>query len=205
MGARIHVGVDDASGKIPADEIKTVSSGLGLHAQWDTRDSQFYPRKGHVADAEIIFHDPAIGDSFSYQVMKLSYNGYQSLTENQVLAFRLMGQFENGDVPFYGLSQFGRGSDLRGYSIGQYQDKQMLAGQVEYRLMITKRFGVVAFGGVGEVAPSIGQLSLDNLLPSAGGGLRYVLAEQNHVALRLDVAWGKNGDSKFYLSVGEAF
>jgi hypothetical protein len=209
MGAAMHVRIDvdpaTSPVKIPTNAIDTTYSALGFHAQWDTRDSQFYPRKGHVADFEVAFHDPAIGDDFAYQVFKASYNGYISLATNQVLAFRLMGQFENGDVPFYALCQFGRGSDLRGYDVGQFQDKQMLAGQLEYRLMITKRFGAVAFGGVGEVAPSLSSLSWDNLLPSGGAGLRYVLAEKNHVALRFDVAWGKTDGPKFYLAVGEAF
>jgi hypothetical protein len=208
VGANVHIAVDtselNSPVEIPANEVNTNLSGLGVHVQWDTRDSVFYPRKGFLADAEISFHDPAIGDSFAYQVYKLSYNQYISLSERQVLAFRIMGQFESGDVPFYALSAFGRGSDLRGYSFGQYQDKQMIAGQVEYRLELTKRFGVVAFGGVGEVASSISEMTYEDLLPAGGVGIRYVLAEKNHVALRFDYAWGRNG-SQYYLTVGEAF
>ncbi|HEY2586371.1 MAG TPA: hypothetical protein VGI81_11460 [Tepidisphaeraceae bacterium] len=52
--------------------------------------------------------------------------------------------------------------------------------------------------------PSLNALTFENLLPSGGVGLRYVLAEQNHVALRFDVAWGREG-GQFYLTVGEAF
>ena len=115
-----------------------------------------------------------------------------------------MGQFQSGDVPFFALSKFGRGPDLRGYEIGQFQDKQMLAAQAEYRLMLTKRFGVVGFAGVGEVVPSLGELNAGDLLPSVGAGLRYVIAPQNHVAIRLDGAWGREG-GQFYLTVGEAF
>jgi hypothetical protein len=202
MNIRVHP--NGSSVTIPTNEVNTTFSGLGLHAQWDTRDSQFYPRKGYLADIDVSFHDPALGDDFAYQIYKLSWNGYFSLASNQVLALRAMGQFENGDVPFYALSQFGRGSDLRGYRVGQFQDKQMFAVQAEYRLEITKRFGVVAFAGVGQVMPSLSSVTFDNLLPSGGVGLRYVLAPQNHVALRLDVAWGREG-SQFYLTVGEAF
>jgi outer membrane translocation and assembly module TamA len=107
-------------------------------------------------------------------------------------------------VPFYALSQFGRGADLRGYELGQFQDKQLLAAQAEYRFEFTKRIGAVAFAGVGEVMPSLHAITFDNLLPSIGVGLRYVMAEQNHVSLRFDVAWGRDGPL-VYLSVGEAF
>jgi hypothetical protein len=208
LGANMHVQANtdeiNSSINIAQNQINTTFSGLGVHAQWDTRDSQFYPRKGYLADADAIFHDPAIGDSFSYQVFNLAFNRYFSLASNQVLAFRAMGQFENGDVPFYALSQFGRGSDLRGYPIGQYQDKQMFAIQAEYRLEITKRIGAVAFFGVGEVAPTFYQFNFENLLPAGGVGIRYVLAEKNHVAVRLDGAWGRDG-FQYYFSIGEAF
>jgi hypothetical protein len=208
IGSKMNInfpsGEPNSSVTIPGNEINTVSSGLGVHAQWDTRDSQFFPRKGNLADVDISFHDPAIGDSFAYQVYTLSYNQYFSLSPRQIVAVRGFAQFENGNVPFYALSKFGRGSDLRGYTVGQFQDKQMFAVQAEYRLEITRRIGAVAFGGVGEVMPSISSMTFDSLLPSGGVGLRYVLAEQNHVAIRFDVAWGRDG-SQFYLTVGEAF
>jgi Omp85 superfamily domain len=208
VGSKMNFNVDssgmDPFFAIPTNEVNSTSSALGLHAQWDTRDSQFYPRTGYLADADISFHDPALGDSFSYQAYTLSYNRYISLASNQVLALRAMGQFESGNVPFYALSKFGRGSDLRGYTIGQFQDTQMFAVQGEYRLEITKRIGTVAFAGVGGVMPSLNAIAFDELLPSGGVGLRYVVAEKNHVAVRFDAAWGREG-SQFYLTVGEAF
>jgi len=206
MGGAVRVSShsDETAVQIPDAELHTTTSGLGVHAQWDTRDSQFYPRRGHLLDADMSFHGPAIGDDFEYQVYQISFNQYLTLSPRQVLAYRVMGQFENGDVPFYALSSLGRGSDIRGYQAGRYQDKQLVAAQAEYRLEITQRIGAVAFAGLGEVAPSISSLTFDNILPAAGVGLRFVVAEKNHVAIRLDVAWGKDGGN-FYLGIGEAF
>ena len=179
-------------------------SGLGLHAQWDTRDSQFYPRKGSLADADVSFHDPAVGDDFSYQVYTLSYNHYFSLASNQVLALRGMAQFESGDVPFYALSKFGRGSDLRGYTVGQFQDNQMFAVQGEYRLEIhqTHRHGRVRGRWRGHAV--VERDCLRRTAPQRRRGASLRVAEKNHVAIRLDAAWGREG-SQFYLTVGEAF
>jgi len=121
-----------------------------------------------------------------------------------VLALRAYGRFTAGRVPFFDLCLFGAGSDLRGYTAGQYRDRMMLAAQAEYRLELPKRFGLVAFAGVGEVAPSLGEFNTKDLLPSAGGGLRYTIATKNHVNLRLDYAVGKDSTA-LYFGVGEAF
>jgi len=48
------------------------------------------------------------------------------------------------------------------------------------------------------------KLNADDLLPGVDAGLRFVVAPQYHVAIRLDGAWGREG-GQFYLTVGEAF
>jgi hypothetical protein len=54
------------------------------------------------------------------------------------------------------------------------------------------------------VAPGFDDLSGDDLLPSLGLGLRFTLAPENKVSLRVDAAAGKD-DYAFYLGVAEAF
>jgi hypothetical protein len=80
----------------------------------------------------------------------------------------------------------------------------LLAGQVEYRHWFTERFGAVAFGGVGAVAPQVHEFNVNELLPSIGAGLRYTIAEENNVNLRLDFAYGRD-DYAIYFGVGEAY
>jgi hypothetical protein len=81
----------------------------------------------------------------------------------------------------------------------------MLATQLEYRLILPKRFGLVVFGGVGETIPGKNQVYGSELfLPAGGGGLRFLLSKKYHVNLRADVAQGVNGRT-FSLGVGEAF
>ncbi len=59
-----------------------------------------------------------------------------------------------------------------------------------------------AFGGVGSVAPEMGQF--DKLLPSVGTGLRYVIAKENNISFRFDIARGRD-ETTVYISIGEAF
>ena len=60
------------------------------------------------------------------------------------------------------------------------------------------------FAGIGDVAPDVGRLTLAGNLWSAGFGVRYLWDEAEKLKIRLDFGWG-NGDSGFYLTLGEAF
>ena len=75
---------------------------------------------------------------------------------------------------------------------------------MEYRHQLNKRFGAVAFAGLGQVSRDPASMSLDNLLPSLGAGLRIRLTKKNPVNYRIDVGVGRN-EAIVYLSVGEAF
>jgi hypothetical protein len=168
-------------------------------AQWDTRDNQFYPRQGQDANFSASFHD---GD-YTYQIYSFDWNGYYALGDRAVLAARVFLRSTGGDAPFYALSQFGMHNDLRGYKSGKYRDNDMFATQVEYRHQLSPRWGFVVFAGVGEVMPSFDELNADDLLSSAGAGLRFRVAKSHPINLRLDWAYGD--ESAFYLGVNEAF
>ena len=81
----------------------------------------------------------------------------------------------------------------------------MIATQLEYRLVLPKRFGLVGFGGIGGVAPGGRDFFRSNaFLPAGGAGLRFMLSKTYHVNLRADLAAGKN-EHTFSMGVGEAF
>ncbi|MEM8884185.1 MAG: BamA/TamA family outer membrane protein [Planctomycetota bacterium] len=180
-----------------------VSSAPGIKVVWDTRDDTFYPFEGTFLESDVSFFTSGLGSTFDYQSYRIAYNSYESLDEQTVLAWRLYGQFTSGEAPFYGLSQFGSGSDLRGYEMGRYRDRNMYALQIEYRRQIWGRFGAVAFVGVGGVSPDLTSF-FENPLPSAGVGVRFRLTKSERLNYRIDAAWGKE---KFtlYFAVGEAF
>ncbi len=51
-----------------------------------------------------------------------------------------------------------------------------------------------------------GEESFDkNWLPSAGGGLRFMISREKRINLRLDYAWGVDGNQGLYFGVMEAF
>jgi outer membrane protein assembly factor BamA len=115
-----------------------------------------------------------------------------------------MGCGVGGEVPFYDLCLFGFSNDLRGYYAGQFRDRRMFATQMEYRLELLSRVGVVGFAGVGGVAPEFSKFRGDELLPAGGGGFRLTVAKKNHINLRLDFGFGRVGHT-FSMGVAEAF
>ena len=190
--------------EIPEIDLKTVSSSLGFHVQRDKRDNSFYPKKGSLFNFTADFFDEWLGSRREYQAYKVSYNGYREVAKKQVLAYRGMMCSSNGSVPFYDLCLYGTDSDVRGYTGGQFQNRRMFATQAEYRLELPKRFGLVAFGGVGGVEQSWKNFRSDTLLPAAGVGLRFKLDKKNHINYRVDLAFGREGYT-LSIGIGEAF
>jgi len=184
--------------------LKTRLTALGFRVNRDTRSNRFYAVKGTLFDFTSAFFSDALGSKYSFQSYRFMFNYYHSLSKKQVLAYNLYTCATAGDPPFYGQCIFGTNSELRGYVAGQYIDRDMIATQLEYRLAWPWRFGIVTFGGVGEVAPSVGQFTYKNILPAGGGGLRFKVSTKYHVNFRADLAQGKDGHT-FSMGIGEAF
>jgi Omp85 superfamily domain len=196
------------SGEVPAIPpdvgLHTNLRALGFEVVRDSRPNRFYPVKGSLTDFTGDFFANGLGSKYSFQSYKFTFNKYFSLSEKQVLAYNLFFCGTGGAPPFYGQCIYGSNNELRGYTAGRYLDHYMLATQLEYRLVLLWRFGVVAFGGVGAVAPAGDQFRARQLLPAGGTGIRFLLSKKYHVNLRTDFAWGKDNFT-WSMGVGEAF
>lgn len=198
---------------VPRDLLNARTVAIGPHLQRDTRNDQFYPTKGTVLNAGGDFFLKALGSKFDYQTYQVRFESYSSLSERQVLAFGSIGCAAAGDrVPIYDLCLYGSRNYVRGYSPGRFQDRRMLATQMEYRLRLpkllgiglTERFGIVGFGGVGWVGKQLDDLALDEMLPGAGAGLRFKLTKKYPINFRIDYGVGRVGHT-LSMGVGEAF
>jgi outer membrane protein assembly factor BamA len=179
-------------------------SGLGFVAGYDSRDNQYTATSGIHTDLEVLAFGDWIGSDHDYQTISTFFDAYWSPKEGQVLAARFRWRLATGDVPFSGQSTYG-GADLRGYATGKYRGNGLLAGQVEYRVNIWERVGAVVFGGSGRVYGGEPTLGANQVLPSGGGGVRFLLLEDRGATIGLDYAVGKDGNQGFYFHFGEAF
>jgi hypothetical protein len=213
VGGRFINGVSFITIKPTSGQLPPIPPDVGLHTNLralgveisrDSRKNRFYPLQGSLLTFTGDFFGQNLGSKYSFQSYKFTFNKYWSLSKKQVLAYNGFWCGTGGSPPFYGNCIYGTNSELRGYTAGRYLDRYMFATQLEYRLELPWRFGVVGFGGVGAVAPGGVNFRSNQWLPAGGTGIRYMLSKQYHVNLRTDFAWGKDNFT-WAVGVGEAF
>jgi hypothetical protein len=214
MGGRyrsrdVRTKLDDkaVTGPLPdlvADDETFVVSLIGPAFEIDSRDEDQAPMRGTYARAAYLFARSWLGSDMSYDSFDGWINQYVPITENDVLAFRVAGCSAGDDAPIWELCTYGANGDLRGYEAGRYRDRAMFAMQGELRAPLGGRFGAALFAGVGAISRSFTSIGSDNLLPSAGAGIRYQALRMYRLSVGADYAFGKDGGA-FYFRIGEAF
>ena len=189
------------------------AAGIGLVLQHDTVDDQRDSTDGHLLTLHNMAYREALGGKTSFDVIFTDlrwYHSFDALTIGQsnrptvVLALQLKGRFTE-DAPLSGFSSV----TLPGYTMGNYLSEDYAHLLLEGRVPITRKFGIVAFGGVGcqfgdDIAGQRINCS-DHTFPSVGVGISYMLKEEASVLIRLEIAKGKNDNEALYLRFGHAF
>ncbi len=177
--------------------------GIGYDLTWDSRDNIFFPNKGGYQYFKLIAYSGFSDYSFGF--LELDVSRYMSFKEDHVFAFNFYMSAAFGTVPFYKLPALGGQNRMRGYFYGRYRDNFYATLQLEYRQYFSKRFGFVAFGGLGDVSSEFITYDFSNLKYSVGGGLRYLFNKKQKINLRMDIAIGKDGNTGIYFGLEEAF
>lgn len=181
-----------------------IGSAVGSVFTIDSRDNVVNAFKGQYFQFSSYFFLPQLGSSFDFINLNAVYNTYHQLPNKHIIATNVVAQFNFGEVPFLDMAKVGNDDILRGYARNRYRDNHFIAAQTEYRFPIYKRFGAVAFAGIGDVFSNTSQLQLNYLKYSLGGGLRYAINQNERLNVRLDYGFGRN-QGAFYFMVTEAF
>lgn len=179
-------------------------SGLGFLLTYDSRDDLFFPSRGYYTEAAAMSYGEGIGSDFKYDTYILDCRQFIS-PGSIIIGFQEYLHFSSGNPPFHRLAQLGGTDLMRGYFMGKFRDRNMAAAQVETRISLSQKFGLVLFGSAGSVASKPGDLGEGSLLTAFGTGLRYRVGKQEPINLRLDLALGEDGESGIYFTVREAF
>jgi hypothetical protein len=178
--------------------------GIGFITNLDSRDNVFDARKGWYYEGYLMLYNKALGSDFSFLRLNADVRTYMEPIKGHGLALQAQFTAIQGTPPFYALGLLGGQYSMRGYFMGRYRDKLMGIIQAEYRLPLFWRLGLTCFTGIGDVAGSFGQFSLQSVKISAGLGLRFALSPAERLNIRCDLGFGR-GDSQIYLGVSEAF
>ncbi|GAB3260570.1 BamA/TamA family outer membrane protein [Larkinella harenae] len=194
--------------ELPVGAKGSTTVGLGAALVYDDRKNVLNVRKGHFLETGVLWYQPGFGSDFTYRSLVLDGRLYRPLGQpNRVLAMQVAGTFMTGEVPFNNLGLIGGESLMRGYYLGRYRDKNVLAGQAELRWLpfgFSRRWGGTLFAGLGTVAPTVGSLQLNQVRWAAGGGIRFLFFQKKDIFLRADLGVTREGTG-FYVSLGEAF
>ena len=181
-----------------------IVSGVGLVWVWDTRDQVFFPNHGGFTQTKVLFYTKDLASDYTFSWLEVNARRYWAFSPDHVIAVQVLLQTVGGNPPFYKLPALGGSRVMRGYFEGRYRDRDYFAWQVEYRQYFWKRFGFVAFAGMGDVIDDLTRLALRYLKVSYGAGLRYLFNEEQKINLRMDIGFGK-GTNGVYFGIEEAF
>ena len=192
-----------ADGSIPGSREGNVS-GIGIMLNLDSRDNIFAPTRGEWIEFSARFYNEVLGSAFNYSNFKLNVRKYIPVFKSHIIAAQVIIQNQGGNVPFVNMAKIGGSYLMRGYYDGRFRDKRMAVAQLEYRVPLFWRLGVVAFAGIGNVADKWSNFDLPGMKRSLGFGFRYLFDRKEKIYVRMDFGFGLDDDG-FYLSIFEAF
>ncbi|MCP2501282.1 MAG: BamA/TamA family outer membrane protein [Deltaproteobacteria bacterium] len=160
--------------------------GLIPFLEYDSTDNFFTPGRGIHAKASLGFFDEIFGGDYDYRELHVKAVGYWPVLPNVVAGLRADGQFVAGDAPFYALPFV----QLRGIPAMRYQGTDVLTLETEERWMVTPRWGLVGFAGIGKAADGFEALQDEETVWNVGGGFRYLTAREFGLQMGIDVARG---------------
>lgn len=181
--------------------------GIGAGLVYDQRHNVLNVREGLFAELAWLAYRKGWGSDFAFNTTFADLRYFLPTARHEVLAFQLYGVFTNGDVPFHQLALMGGETIMRGYYTGRYRDRNLTAGQVEYRWLpfaFSRRWGAALFLGAGLVDPQLFSARPDHIRLAGGGGLRFLLFPRKDIYTRFDLAFTREGTGAYFY-IGEAF
>jgi len=146
---------------------------IGPSLNYDSRNNNTYTTKGILITSYFnLMHGILGNNNYTGGLLDVEYAQFFSMGKQLVLGLNVQEQsLTGGRSPFYLLPQMGSDEMMRGYYQGRYRDRNLLAGQAEFRYRFAPSIAIVGFAGTGEVFNSA--FSMAQLKPDYGGGVRY--------------------------------
>ncbi len=190
------------------------TNGLSLQITEDSRDNPINAYKGIYANLSFRVNEKFFGGTQNSTILYAEWRNYIALQKSKpglVLAFWTWGEFiTSGNVPYLALPSIGwdtYGRSGRGYVQGRFRGANMVYGESEFRLPISRNglFGAVAFLNATTASnPITGQVLFASLAPGYGIGLRIKMNMKDRTNICVDYGRGQSS-SGLYFNIQETF
>lgn len=182
--------------------------GLGMGLVYDNRKNVMNVREGLFAELAYLNYSSSLGSTNAFRSTQFDIRYFRKgINPKDVLALQGSAMLNNGDVPFNQMAMMGGESMMRGYYLGRFRDKNMVAAQAEYRFLpfvFSKRWGTAAFLSGATVAPTTSKILSSQFKMAGGLGARYLVFKSKDIFVRFDIAFTREGNG-YYFFIGEAF
>jgi hypothetical protein len=189
---------------------KSTASGASLNILGDTRDNPINAKRGHYARASYRIFPTWMGSDDSWQSLETEFRAYPqtSLPGHGILAFWGLTWFSFGAPPYLELPAIGwdyNNRSGRGYAQGRIRAGDLVYGEAEYRVTLTRDglWGAAAFFNLTSASDDTGTLQSPD--PGGGFGIRLKLNKHSDTNIAIDVGFGAQGSGGVFFGTGEAF
>jgi len=190
--------------------------GYGLTFIYDSRSQseKFYATDASWVELNLNQFPEFLGIDNQYYNISLNARKYVHGYKNtDVFAMQLYGQYSSENTPDGALAALGARNIIRGFPIGQYKARFMLATQGEYRYRLDNTpFRLTAFAGYAKLSGGSrgdgagNNRDQDNGNYYSGGlGLHYILDSKQQLDYRLNISYTSDGETSIYANINQAF
>jgi surface antigen Omp85-like protein len=188
----------------------STSSGLSFNVLSDSRDNPINTRNGLLARGSLRFSPTWLGSDATWQSFEGELRTYHKVGPGRnMLAFWGLTWFTMGQPPYMELPAIGwdyNNRSGRGYAQGRIRARDMVYGEAEYRMTLSRDglWGAVAFLNVTSTSDAVsGALQTPN--PGGGVGIRIKLNKNSNTNIAIDFGIGAEGSKGVFFGTGEAF
>jgi hypothetical protein len=188
----------------------STSSGFSFNVLSDTRDNPLNTRNGLLARASLRASPTWLGSDDDWQSFEAELRTYHKLAAGRnLLAFWGLAWLTMGQPPYLDLPAIGwdyNNRSGRGYAQGRIRARDLVYGEAEYRMALTRDglFGAVAFLNFTSSSDAVSG-ALQTPDPGGGVGLRIKLNKNSNTNIGIDFGFGVEGSNGVFFGTGEAF
>ena len=191
---------------------KSVASGITLNFLYDARRNSINPEPGYYTNIVLRNNFTFLGSDQNWQSLLIDARKYVHFPEGSknTLAFWTYDWFNiSGKAPYLNLASTASDTYLnmgRGYIQGRFRGQNLLYGESEYRMNISRNrmFGAVVFLNAQSYTEPLTK-QFQTVLPGYGLGIRVKLNKFSRTFIALDYGWGLHGSQGIFANLGEVF